>query len=184
MTKLTSFAELHALYILLSRIHAATIGIPQDACYKLLDAHMKELGVVDVGARNIVNIIDGYIGLGYGKSTKRELSENLIMIVYIHFLVVTGDLYFSGLIADVICNTGLTLDPTFTAKAFLGMMTEMRERPTIFQGKRVLFIHTGMLRELAVSVPSFCAANSLTLLLIRLTRIQYLTYMYIKVCMY
>ena len=51
---------------------------------------------------------------------------------------------FLALIADVVSNTGLSLDPTFTAKGLLGLVTEMKENPGSFQGKRVLFIHTGM----------------------------------------
>ena len=50
----------------------------------------------------------------------------------------------SGLIVDVVRNTGVSLDPTFTIKALLGMITEMKVNPTRFQGKRVLFVHTGM----------------------------------------
>ena len=108
---------------------------------------MKELGLADINVRDIVNIIDGYIGLGYGKSTKQELSESYEYMYTFWLLVCWFD--FSGLIADVICNTGLSLDPTFTAKAFLGMITEMKEHPTIFKGNRVLFIHTGMLGQFA-----------------------------------
>lgn len=37
---------------------------------------MKELGLVDINVGDMVNIIDGYIGLGYGKSTKQELGES------------------------------------------------------------------------------------------------------------
>lgn len=121
------------------RIHAVTIGIPMDACYRLVDKHIKELGLVTVNAHDIVDIVDGYIGLGYGKSSKDELgkessvsSSNCITIIA-----------HVALITDVVFNTGLSLDPTFTAKALLGMITEMKNHPTIFQGTRVLFIHTG-----------------------------------------
>lgn len=40
-------------------------------------------------------------------------------------------------------HTGLSLDPDFTMKAVKGMLTEMRERPHVFKGHRILFIHTG-----------------------------------------
>jgi len=43
----------------------------------------------------------------------------------------------------VTLKTGLPLDPDFTVKAVRGMLGEMRNNPTRFQGKRVLFLHTG-----------------------------------------
>ena len=43
----------------------------------------------------------------------------------------------------VMSHTGLSLDPDFTVKAIKGMLTEMKERPHIFKGQRVLFLHTG-----------------------------------------
>ena len=54
---------------------------------------------------------------------------------------------------DVVFNTGLSLDPTFTAKAFRGMITEMNENPTSFKGRRVLFIHTGMYIIVCMCIP-------------------------------
>ena len=47
------------------------------------------------------------------------------------------------LILEVILKTGLSLDPDFTAKAVRGMLGEMKNNPTRFQGRRVLFLHTG-----------------------------------------
>ena len=43
----------------------------------------------------------------------------------------------------VMAHSGLTLDPDYTAKAVKGMLTEMKERPHIFKGHRVLFLHSG-----------------------------------------
>lgn len=69
------------LYILCIRIHAVSIGIPVDSCYKLVDDHIKELGLVDVNVHDIVDLVDGYIGLGYGKSTKEELGKYRLLVV-------------------------------------------------------------------------------------------------------
>ena len=63
------------LCIVCVRIHAVSIGIPVDSCYKLVDDHIKELGLIDINARDIVDLIDGYIGLSYGKSTKEEMGK-------------------------------------------------------------------------------------------------------------
>ena len=62
------------------RIHGVSIGIPVDSCYKLVDDHVKELGLVDVNAHDIVDLVDGYIGLGYGKSSQQEMGKLLRMI--------------------------------------------------------------------------------------------------------
>ena len=66
---------------ILFRIHAVTIGIPKDACYRMIDKHIKELGLVGVNVHDIVEIVDGYIGLGYGKSSKKELGEKIVSII-------------------------------------------------------------------------------------------------------
>ena len=46
---------------------------------------------------------------------------------------------------DVMSATGIPLDPDFTVKCVKGMLSEMRERPQIFKGRRVLYVHTGKL---------------------------------------
>ena len=44
---------------------------------------------------------------------------------------------------SVMSATGVSLDPEFTVKSYLGMVGEMKRNPAVFKGKRVLFIHTG-----------------------------------------
>ena len=61
---------------MLYRIHGVSIGIPVNSCYKLVDDHIKELGLVDVDAHDIVDLVDGYIGLGYGKSSQQEKGKH------------------------------------------------------------------------------------------------------------
>ena len=65
-------------YIL--RIHAVTIGLLRDVCYRLVDEHIKDLGLIDVNAHDILEIVDGYVGLGYGKSSKEEQGKKVWMI--------------------------------------------------------------------------------------------------------
>jgi hypothetical protein len=64
------------------RIHGVSIGIPVDSCYKLVDKHVKELGLVDVNAHDIVDLI-GYTGLGYGRSSQQEMGKHLYHQEYI-----------------------------------------------------------------------------------------------------
>lgn len=40
-------------------------------------------------------------------------------------------------------QTGIALDPVYTLKGVRGMLGEMAANPSRFQGKRVLYIHTG-----------------------------------------
>ena len=109
-----------------------------------MDEHIQELGLANVKAHDIIDILGDYIGLGYGKSTKKEQGKITIRRSYDITKFMSFIFLILALIADVVSNTGLSLDPTFTAKGLLGLVTEMKENPGSFQGKRVLFIHTGM----------------------------------------
>lgn len=60
-------------------------------------------------------------GLGYGESTAEELA----------------------FIAEVGRCSGQVFDPVYTGKAVRGLVAEMQSRPDGFQGRRVLFVHTG-----------------------------------------
>lgn len=54
---------------------------------------------------------------------------------------------FAHVVADqviqIACETGITLDPVYTIKSVRGMLAEMRDNPSRFKGKKVLYIHTG-----------------------------------------
>jgi D-cysteine desulfhydrase len=67
-----------------------------------------------------VEIIDGYVGLGYARSRPEELR----------------------LIARVARTEGLVLDPVYTGKAFFGLVSELARAPGSL-GERVVFLHTG-----------------------------------------
>jgi len=91
------------------------------------DYFVREIGQIVEGAikqwrlavafeRNEIEILDGYVGGGYGISRPEELA----------------------LIRDVARTEGLVLDPVYTGKAFLGMKEHAREL-----GPRIVFMHTG-----------------------------------------
>jgi D-cysteine desulfhydrase len=67
-----------------------------------------------------IQVIDGYIGAGYGESRPEELR----------------------LIAHVARSEGIVLDPTYTGKAFYGLVQEI-QKGRFKKGQDVLFIHTG-----------------------------------------
>ncbi|KAI3436499.1 hypothetical protein D9Q98_005916 [Chlorella vulgaris] len=46
-------------------------------------------------------------------------------------------------VAKVAAATGVILDPVYTGKAVHMLLQEMRERPEAWQGRKVLFVHTG-----------------------------------------
>lgn len=72
-----------------------------------------------------IHIIDGYVGLGYGRSRPQE----------------------TELIRDLARSEGIILDPVYTAKAMLGLLDLIGKEPTRF-GQNVLFLHTGGLFSL------------------------------------
>lgn len=67
-----------------------------------------------------IDIIDGYVGRGYALSQPAELA----------------------LLCEVARTEGIIFDPVYTAKAFFGMVQELKQDPGRF-GKRIVFIHTG-----------------------------------------
>ncbi|KAL3342568.1 hypothetical protein AABB24_026548 [Solanum stoloniferum] len=73
-----------------------------------------------VCSRDIVNI-ENARGLGYAMNTADELK-------------------FLKQVAE---TTGVILDPVYSGKAAYGMMKDMRENPRKWEGRKVLFIHTG-----------------------------------------
>jgi len=42
-------------------------------------------------------------------------------------------------------STGILLDPTYTGKAANGLLKELTNNPHRFRGRRILFLHTGIL---------------------------------------
>ena len=70
-----------------------------------------------------ITINDSYIGLGYAQATDEELA------FYI----------------DIAQQEGIVLDPTYTGKAFRGMVKEIQEGKYDDQ-QTILFIHTGGLQ--------------------------------------
>ena len=67
-----------------------------------------------------IQIIDGYVGEGYGKASDQVLS----------------------LLVELARTEGIILDPVYTGKAFYGMIQELKRNPNVF-GDRIIFVHTG-----------------------------------------
>lgn len=82
-----------------------------------------------------MDIRDGYVGPGYAKATEKE----------------------RNVIVQLARKEGIVVDPVYTAKAFGGMIDELKKGK--IEGENILFIHTGGLYGL------FPAADSFTSLL-------------------
>jgi len=91
-----------------------TIG---DICERMIADYFLD---VDFNRQRDVEIIDGYVGLGYAVSQTEELE----------------------LISEVARTEGIFLDPVYTGKAFFGMIQELKRDPKCF-GERIIFLHTG-----------------------------------------
>lgn len=88
-----------------------------DICEKAIADYKLE---VDFSRERDVEIIDGYVGRGYGLSQPVELE----------------------LLCETARTEGIFLDPVYTGKAFFGMVQELKNNPGCF-GDRVIFVHTG-----------------------------------------
>ncbi len=67
-----------------------------------------------------IDIIDGYVGIGYAQSRKEELE----------------------FIAKVARTEGVVLDPVYTGKAMYGLYHEIR-KDSFRESRNILFLHTG-----------------------------------------
>ena len=78
-------------------------------------------------------------------STSQSRSSTLLSKkVYLKCELKLLYLTFLELLVNIGQSTGIMLDPVYTLKAVRGMLKEMELNPSRFNGKRVLFMHTGM----------------------------------------
>lgn len=78
-----------------------------------------------LNSRDILDLKDGK-GLGYAKNTEEELK----------------------FVKEIAETTGIILDPVYSGKAAYHMMKGMADDPARWEGRKVLFIHTGGLLSL------------------------------------
>ena len=57
------------------RLHAVATHCSSDYIHSIVDAHLHELGVGSVTSREIVDVVEGYVGDGLGSSAKEETGE-------------------------------------------------------------------------------------------------------------
>ena len=65
------------------RVHAVCVCDTADLFYQHIESQLEAFGLTEdtqgrpIKARDLVDIVDGYKGLGYGKSTEEELGEKV-----------------------------------------------------------------------------------------------------------
>ncbi|MCH8953848.1 D-cysteine desulfhydrase family protein [candidate division KSB1 bacterium] len=112
------------LYDLPAQIHG--INVCDDDSYfvnkisSLLKAMQKRYKLTFKIDKKDINIIDGYVGKGYGLSSQHEID----------------------IIKQVARAEGIILDPIYTGKAMFGLSDQIRQGK-FKPGKNVLFVHTG-----------------------------------------
>ncbi|CAH3107203.1 unnamed protein product [Porites lobata] len=111
-----------ANYLTGSKLKCHAVNVADNAVYyyDIINKDLRAVGI-DVQAEEIIDVIDGYKGKGYAVSTQHEL-ENII---------------------EISRTTGVLVDPVYNIKAIRGMLTEMKNNPGRFKGKRILYVHTG-----------------------------------------
>jgi len=55
-------------------------------------------------------------------------------------------------VVSVARSTGILLDPTYTGKAANGLLKELTNNPHRFRGRRILFLHTGILSFVILTI--------------------------------
>ncbi|KAB1203975.1 putative 1-aminocyclopropane-1-carboxylate deaminase [Morella rubra] len=107
------------LSTLKAKVHAFSVCDDPDYFHNFVQGLLDGLEA-GVDSRDIVNIQNAK-GLGYAINTSEEIK----------------------FVSEIATATGVVLDPVYSGKATYGMMKDMAENPKKWEGRRVLFIHTG-----------------------------------------
>ncbi|WIA13925.1 hypothetical protein OEZ85_002495 [Tetradesmus obliquus] len=105
---------------LAAAVHAYAVCDSPDYFYEEIDGLLQQLGYTEAGASQLFTAHNAK-GLGYAISTDEELKT----------------------VQEVALATGVLLDPVYSGKALHGLLADVRADPQQWQGKKVLFVHTG-----------------------------------------
>lgn len=113
-----------SLYGWNAQIHGVNVCDDEEYFVKkigvIIETAVKRFRLPESDEYQNINIIDGYVGQGYGLSSKEEIE----------------------LIHKVAVLEGIILDPVYTGKAMMGLADQIRKKKFV-KGEKVLFIHTG-----------------------------------------
>lgn len=97
-----------------------TSAIATERIWTLVQSNLKRFKLNISVDKDELEVIDGYVGKGYGLSRKVELD----------------------LMKSVAKNTGIILDPVYSGKAMFGLLDQMKRR-NFSKKEKILFLHTG-----------------------------------------
>jgi len=97
-----------------------TSAIAVERIWRLVQSNLKRFKLNIYVNKDELEVIDGYVGKGYGLSRKVELD----------------------LMKSVAKDTGIILDPVYSGKAMLGLVDQIKTR-SFPEKERILFLHTG-----------------------------------------
>mmetsp|Transcript_10269 Transcript_10269/g.62922 ORF Transcript_10269/g.62922 Transcript_10269/m.62922 type:complete len:460 (-) Transcript_10269:734-2113(-) len=104
-----------------AKVHAYGVCDSPTYFYNYINGLYNGLGLSKkIDAKNLLSVIDAKGG-GYAISRTEELD----------------------CVLKVAQNTGIILDPVYTGKALGGLLHDMRAQPELWEGRKVLFVHTG-----------------------------------------
>ncbi|XP_038687795.1 putative D-cysteine desulfhydrase 1, mitochondrial isoform X2 [Tripterygium wilfordii] len=107
------------LSTLKAKVHAFSVCDSPDYFYDFVQDLLDGLEA-GVDSRDVVNIQNAE-GMGYAINTTEELK----------------------FVKEIASATGVVLDPVYSGKAAYGMLKDMAEDPKKWEGRKILFIHTG-----------------------------------------
>ncbi|EEF34687.1 bifunctional D-cysteine desulfhydrase/1-aminocyclopropane-1-carboxylate deaminase, mitochondrial [Ricinus communis] len=102
-----------------AKVHAFSVCDDPDYFYNFVQGLIDGLEA-GVNTHDIVNIQNAK-GIGYAMNTSDELQ----------------------FVKEVATATGVVLDPVYSGKAAYAMMKDMAENPKKWEGRKILFVHTG-----------------------------------------
>ncbi|KAJ4713624.1 bifunctional D-cysteine desulfhydrase/1-aminocyclopropane-1-carboxylate deaminase, mitochondrial-like [Melia azedarach] len=102
-----------------AKVRAFSIYEDPDYLYDIIQDLLDEINA-GVNSRDVMNIQNAK-GVGYAISTSEELN----------------------FYKEIAATTGVIFDPVYSGKAAYGMVKDMAENPKNWEGRKVLFIHTG-----------------------------------------
>ncbi|QHO53297.1 Putative D-cysteine desulfhydrase 1 [Arachis hypogaea] len=108
-----------SLSTLKARVHAFSVCDDPDYFHNFVQGLLDGLNA-GVNSRDIVDILNAK-GLGYALNTSEELN----------------------FVREIAAATGVVLDPVYSGKAAYGLLKDMSENSKKWEGRKILFIHTG-----------------------------------------
>ncbi|KAM0926178.1 hypothetical protein ACQ4PT_003746 [Festuca glaucescens] len=102
-----------------TKVHGFSVCYGPQYFYDNVQVHIDGLQS-GLNSHDIVRIEDAK-GLGYAMNTPEDLK----------------------FVKDIAAATGIVLDPVYSGKAAYGMLKDMSNNPTKWEGRKVLFVHTG-----------------------------------------